>query len=187
LLIGLLAGSVAFAATPRAYVSLAAVGAGAGYHAWNRASGAPGAAGFDIGVQFLEGTWFLSPRLGLGFRVYEVAGSAAGRDSTRPYLLNATWLPTVSWVLNRDARGFGYLNLAAMPYLHDAASDTAVSALALDYGYVPFAPWPLEGRVRLTASVLDWSSRSAAWQLSAGVRAGLSWWFLLRSPAAQIQ
>lgn len=185
-LVALLAASVAFAAAPRAYVSLASISGGVGYHGWTMTNRGPSAAWFDVGLQAIEGAWFLSPRLGLGLRVLDVAMSPVTSDSEGRTFLStyatmfAFLQPTVSWVLHQGAGGFGYLNLALMPYAPDNSGQTPIvsSALALDYGYVPFAHRPLEARVRAAAMVFNWAKPEAAWQLSAGIRASLGWWFM---------
>ena len=184
-LLVLLALSVVSASEPRAYVSLFSFGAGVGYHHWNRLTQGTGTNWFGVNGQFLEGTWFLTPRFGLGLRAGEGGSSPVIGDTAGPYTIMEAWpLATASWVLNQDQRGFGYLSLGLMPWLPGDADSNGVrsfsSAVTLDYGYVPFPPWPLEGRVRLAANVFKWSTREYAWQASVGIRAGLGWWFLRR-------
>jgi len=174
----LLAGP-ASAVLPRAYVGLASVSAGIGYHGWTVTTRGTEVAWFDAGLQAIEGTWFLNRRLGLGLRVFDGALCPVIGDSMAYPVMFGFVMPKVSWVLNHDAKRFGYLDLALMPYMPDDSGQTQVvsSAVALDYGYVPFAPWPLEGRVRVATMVFNWAKPEVAWQLSAGIRAGLGWWF----------
>jgi len=190
-LVALLATSVVFAAAPRAYVSLASVSAGVGYHALEttRHEGTQ-TSWYAVGLQLLEGSWFLNPRFGIGLRVIDFAVSPISDRSDpfypmRPFVA-AVLLPTACCVLHRDARGFGYLDLGLMPLMPFgllALTGDVSSALTLDYGYVPLPPWPLEGRIRLAAQVFTWSGPHVAWQLSAGIRAGLSWWFMRHEPS----
>jgi len=179
LLVALLTTSVVLAAVPRAYVSLASVNAGIGYQAYSSRRDGTHPAWFGVGLQAIEGTWFVTERLGLGFRLLDIAYSPPW-PSVLP-LMFALCAPTVSWVIDRGAPGIDYWCLAVMPvmpYQELSGSDRMLaSSVALDYGYVPQPPWPLEGRMRLSVSVLDWSRRMVSWQASAGFRAGLGWWF----------
>jgi hypothetical protein len=192
-LVALVTVSVALAAVPRAYVSLASISGGVGYHGWTMRNRGPRAAWLDAGLQAVEGAWFLNPHLGLGLRVLDVALSPVTRDSAEFTFLStyatmfATFEPTLFWVLHHGAGGFGYLNLALMPYMPDNSGQTPVasSGFALDYGYVPLAHRPVEARIRAAAMVFNWSGNEMAWQVSAGVRAGLGWWFMQREGPAQ--
>jgi hypothetical protein len=175
--------SVVSAATPRAYVGLVSFGAGVGYHHWSRQTKGTGTGWLGVGAQFLEGTWFFNPRLGLGLRACDVTTCEVIGDTAPHTVLEAWPLVTVSWVLNPSPRRFGFLCFGLEPYLPngDAESDgtrTFGSAVALDYCYVPLPPWPLEGRVRLAANVFKWSPREIGFQVSAGIKAGLGWWFM---------
>lgn len=177
--LSLLAGT-ASGVLPRAYVGLASISGGIGYHGWTVETRSAEVAWFDAGLQVIEGTWFLNRRLGLGLRVFDGALSPVIGDTLGPYaVMFATFMPKVSWVLNHDAKRFGYLDLALMPYMPDNSGQTQIvsSAVALDYGYVPLPPWPLEYRGRLSAMVFNWAKPEVAWQLSAGIRVGLGWWF----------
>lgn len=189
-LVAFLAASAVPAATPRAYVSLAALSGAVGYHHWEGRTQGSGTSWLGFGMQALEGTWFLNQRLGLGLRVIEGGGSPVIGDTAGPYaIIDAMPLLTASWVLNQDRRGFGYLCLGLTPWqqaVNVDSSDSFSSVATLDYGYVPLPPWPVEGRVRLTATAQEWSSRTLAWQASVGVRVGLGWWFMRRTPAAQM-
>jgi hypothetical protein len=192
LLVALLATSLVFAATPKAYVGVVSFGAGFGYHHWNRQTEGTGTSWLGFGAQFLEGTWFLNQRLGLGLRAAEGGGSPVIGDTAGPYTIMEAWpMLTASCVLNQDKRGFGYLVLGLMPWLPAGSTDSSgirsfSSAVTLDYGYVPFPPWPLEGRLRIATDVFNWSTREFAWQASAGIRAGLGWWFMRREGPQRI-
>jgi hypothetical protein len=188
-LVALLATSVVFAAAPRAYVGLASAGVGFGYHSYTTRADGTRTSWIGAGIQVLEGTWFLTRRLGLGFRLFDFNVTPYIGSSGGFYAIVAGFMPTVSWVANQGRRGFGHLDLAVMPYWSARGpwgGRAFISAAALDYGYVPLPPWPLEGRIRATTMILNGSGREMAWQISAGIKVGLSWWFIRRPPAAQM-
>jgi hypothetical protein len=183
-----LSASVVLAAGPRAYLSISSAYVAGGYHTLIPDSGRSQFAWLSAGTQGPEGILYLTPRLGVGLRLYDVGltpyiGSTGGFSS-----MVAVFTPVVSWIAHQGKMNFGYLNLAVMPYWSGRAfmgGRFTASAVALDYSYVPWAPWPLESRVRLSALSLTGAEHQVIVQLSAGVRAGLGWWFMRREGPAQ--
>jgi hypothetical protein len=167
-----------FAAFPRAYVGLASAGIAAGYHGWTNGSRGDSFAWWDANGSLIEGSYFVTQRFGLGLRVLD--GAICPVDTSLYTVMFSTFAPTFSLVTNSGSRAFGYLSLEVMPYMPD--SNVVSSAIALDYGLVPFAPWPIEGRVRVAAMVFNWKIGELAYYASAGVRVGLGYWFM-RKPS----
>ena len=167
-------------ALPRAYVGLASVGVALGYHGLS--GGVYGNPLMWLGFEgsVVEGTYFLMPRLGVGL----VAGDlTVNQDFTN----GVTWFntsfilaPTISYLTNSDARSFGYATLKLMPYT--PGSQPGGASIGLDWGYVPFAPWPLEGHAGLEATLSSWtgSDRQILYHANAGVRVGLGYWLMRR-------
>jgi hypothetical protein len=178
----LLSTGISFAALPRAYLGLATVGADAGYHGWFDQVQGRQTAWWGVNGAVVEGRLILNSGFGFGFRVVDTAVGLLVNDSSklRPFATTYTeFAPSILWVLHDNDRGFGFLELQVMPYVYGA------SGAALDYAYVPFAPWPLEAHVRLGATVYSWTYywppvEQMGYQLSAGVRLGLGWWFMQR-------
>jgi hypothetical protein len=82
--------------------------------------------------------------------------------------------PTVTWITNASSHSFGYLDLQVTPYF------PGISALAVDYGFVPFPPWPIEARVRAASTIFWQPPRQTAYELTAGIRVGLGYWVMRR-------
>jgi hypothetical protein len=170
----LMSTGIASAALPRAYFGLASVGAAAGYHGWWNTAQAR-TAWWDINGAAVEARWVLNNGLGFGLRV--VDGAGVSMDSIlqfRPHISTyAALAPSVLWVAHHSGHGFGFLELQVMPYVIGA------SGAALDYVYVPFAPWPIELRARAAATRFSWDpDGQIGYQLAAGFRVGLGWWIM---------
>jgi hypothetical protein len=144
-----LSAGIASAALPRAYFGLASVGAAAGYHGWKDTVQGRRTAWWDVNGAVVEGRWILNSGLGFGLHVVDVTGVLRPDDYSGMQLLLNTFTelaPSVLWVAHHNDHGFGYLELQVMPW-----ADSAYGA-SLDYGYVPFAPWPIELRARAAAT-----------------------------------
>jgi hypothetical protein len=169
---------------PRAYVGLLSTGAATGYHGWTHTTHpGPSFAAWDVNLSAIEGLYFPTPRFGLGVRLVDL--TLCPEDSFLSANMFAMAMPMIGWVTNSGARGFGYLNFEIMPYMPDNTGESQMisSAFALDYSYVPFAPWPLEARARAGAMVFSWTGeRQIGYQLAVGIRVGLGYWFTRERP-----
>lgn len=186
--IALLAGSAVAdvnQAQPKSYVELASVGFALGYHGWTPDVFGQPIRWLGLEGSAVEGSYFVTPRLGLGL---VVADATVNLDSSyRTSGLRSPWFntyfilaPVILYVTNSSARSFGYASLKLMPYTPSSSMNGA--ALGLDWAYVPFAPWPLEARAGLEATLDSWTGtgRQVGYHVSVGVRASLGWWFMRR-------
>jgi hypothetical protein len=172
--------SARFPVSPRAYVGLASLGAGGGFHSWTLIPDTDSMSFWDVNASLIEGMYFLSSGFGFGLRALDV--TVCPKDTELHAVAVLLAAPMVSLVTNRGPYGFGYLSLAVMPYIPDMGGieDVASSAASLDYAYVPVSPWPVEARARIGAMVLSWSDLTFAYHASVGVRVGLGYWFMDR-------
>ena len=118
-------------AQPRAYVGLVSAGVGIGYHGWTPAVIGQPIAWLGFEGSALEGTYFLTPRLGVGLVVGEVTlnlDRVYGQIWPNTYFALA---PTVTYVTNSSARSFGYATLKLMPYT--PGSQPGGASIGLDW------------------------------------------------------
>lgn len=182
LVIALLAGGAVASvnrAQPKAYVELASVGFGLGYHNWTPAQTDNPALWLGLEGSAVQGSYFLTPHFGLGLVVADVT---VNPDFTYGKLWPNTYFilaPLVSYVTNASARSFAYATLKLMPYTPGSGPNG--SSVGLDWSYVPFAPWPLEGHAGLEATISSWTADyQVGYHVNVGVRAGLGRWFMRR-------
>jgi hypothetical protein len=167
---------IAWAKLPRAYFGLASVGAAGGYHGWTDTAQGLKTAWWDVNGAAIEARWILNSGLGFGLRVMDVTGVVQSYDWTDPQPRISSYVeiaPSILWVAHHSDHGFGYIELQLMPWADGA------SGASLDYGYVPWAPVPIELRARAAATRFSWEpDGQIGYNLAAGFRIGLGWWLI---------
>jgi hypothetical protein len=111
----------------------------------------------------------------------KILEATAVRGPTQSILVNPIGVlpPTVTWITNTGSRSFGYLDLQVTPCF------PGISALTVDYGSVPFPPWPLEARVRAASTVFWNRPHETGYELTAGIRVVLGDASRVRAEAAK--
>jgi hypothetical protein len=170
---------------PRAYFGLGSVGFSLGYHFYHSDVSYSGWFGsrspftstrvWAYRATVLDLAYFLNSRWGFGLTILDMT------LDPQPVVTNFLFdfyafsggilVPNVRYVVSAGPKSFHAVSLQVMPYLARASS------IAVDYSWVPLAPWPIEGRARIGV-FKDWGIGDIGCQLSAGVQIGLGCWFM---------